>query len=269
MGHTRALTGQGTITLALVVATLIVTKTTARVAGAPGDSGALGNAEDRIDRTLPWHRGLPIWLSATIADLTISGSDRTDLIVEIVRHAPAGADLAKYPVVIDERPDGLHIENVQLADERDPKLKAEITVKAPSSAAFAAIRVFEGRVTLTNLKESCDADLRRGPIQANHLAGRIRLESGIGGVTVDDSELTPGGMMRLRVFNGPLQVRFNHRPESARILAVTLNGTITSDLPLRKADKFGPRFAEATIGAGDPVMSLDVVKGDIKIATGR
>jgi hypothetical protein len=260
---------QGTISLALVLALSTFTMTTTRAAEVPGNPEASGNAEDRTSRTLPWRAGVPIWLEATVADLTVTGTDRSDLSVEVVRHAPVGADLEKYPVVVEERADGLHIGNVQLAEGRDPKLKAEITVKAPSNAAFAAIRVFEGRVTLSNLKESCDVDLRRGPIQATHLAGRIRLESGIGGVSVEDSELTPGGMMRLRVFNGPVQVRFAHRPGNARILAVTLNGTITSDLPLTRADKFGPRFAEATIGTGDPVMSLDVVKGDIKIVTVR
>jgi hypothetical protein len=236
-----------------------------------GAAGASGYAEssDRIARTLSWHPGVPVWLEATIADLTVTGADRGDVGVEIVRNAPLAADLKKYPVVIDERPDGLHIVNVQSADQRDPKLKTTITVRAPSNAAFAAIRVFEGRVTLTNLKESCEVDLRRGPIQALHLAGRIRLETGIGNLSVDDSELTPGGMMRLRVFNGLLQVRFPRRPENARILAVTLNGTITSDLPLTRTDKFGPRFVEATIGTGDPVMSLDVVKGDIRITAAR
>jgi len=236
-----------------------------------GAGPATGNADssDRITRTLSWHAGVQIWLEATIADLTVTGSDRSDIGVEVVRDAPLPSDLAKYPVVIEERSDGLHIVNIQGADERDPKLKAAMTINAPANAAFAAIRVFEGRVTLTNLRDACDVDLRRGPIQAHRLAGRIRLETGIGNLSVDDSELTPGGMMRLRVFNGLLQVRFPRRPGNARILAVTLNGTITSDLPLTRADKFGPRFAEATIGSGDPVMSLDVVKGDIKITAAR
>ena len=72
--------------------------------------------------------------------------------------------------------------------------------------------------------------------------------------------------MRLRVFNGPIRVRFARPPASARILAVTFNGAVSSDIPLAMRDSFGPRFGEATIGSGDPVMSLDVVKGDIAIS---
>ena len=76
-------------------------------------------------------------------------------------------------------------------------------------------------------------------------------------------------MMRLRVFNGPLRVRFARAPANARILAVTFNGTITSDIPLTKKDQFGPRFGETTIGDGDPVMSIDVVTGDIAITVAK
>jgi hypothetical protein len=230
---------------------------------------ATADVTDRVSRVVPLTVGTPIRVDATIADVTIVGSNRPDVLVEIVRRAPTAADLATYPVVIGERADGLHITAVQAPSGgeagRDAALKTEITIAAPATAVFEAVRVFEGRIRLTNLKAAVDVDLRRGPVEATGLAGRIRLESGIGSVDVKDSELTRGGMMRLRVFNGPLRVRFARAPSSARILAVTFNGAITSDIPLTKKDRFGPRFGETTIGDGDPVMSMDVVTGNIEI----
>jgi len=237
------------------------------VALVPCASIAVITAEtrDRVTKVVGLQAGVPIRIEATVADVTITGSNRPDVLVDIVRHAPAADDLAKYPVRIEQTPDMVHIAAVQVADARDANLRSEIAIAAPSTANFQAIRVFEGRVRLTNLRTACDVDLRRGAVEASALAGRIRLESGIGSIDVKDSELTPGGMMRLRVFNGPLRVRFPRMPASARILAVTLRGTITSDIPLAKKDQFGPRFGEATIGSGDPVMSMDVVNGDIAI----
>jgi hypothetical protein len=232
-------------------------------------SPMLADATDRVVKTVAVPEGTPIRIEATMAMLTVTGSNRPDVLVEIVRHAPSASALARYPAVIEQRSDGLHISVVQAADGRDADLKADITVRVPAGALVQAIRVFEGRVRVTNLKRACDVDLRRGPIEAVGLAGRIRLESGIGSVDVRDSELTPGGMMRLRVFNGPLRVRFARRPASARILAVTFNGAIASDIPLTTKDQFGPRFGETTLGAGDPVMSLDVVKGDISISVSQ
>jgi len=238
-----------------------------RVRLSPRPAGR-ADTSDRLTRTVHLTPGTPIRVDATIADLTIAGSNRTDVLVDIVRHAPSAADLAKYPALVDQRPDALHISAVQANDGRDAKLKADITIRAPAEAVFQAIRVFEGRVGLTNLKGVCDVDLRRGAIDAAGLAGRVRLEAGIGSLDLKQPELTPGGMMRLRVFNGPLRVRFARPPANARILAVTLNGTITSDIPLTMRDKFGPRFGETTIGSGAPVMSVDVVKGDIIIKVG-
>ena len=226
------------------------------------------DTSDRLTRTVHLTPGTPIHVDATIAELTIAGSNRTDVLVDIVRHAPSAADLAKYPALVDQRPDALHISAVQAHDGRDAKLKADITISAPVEAVFQAIRVFEGRVRVANLKAMCDVDLRRGAIDATGLAGRVRLEAGIGSLDLKQPELTPGGMMRLRVFNGPLRVRFARPPANARILAVTLNGTITSDIPLTMKDTFGPRFGETTIGSGEPVMSVDVVKGDIIIKVG-
>jgi len=236
----------------------------AAVAGAALRPG-LADTTDRLTRTVHLPPSTPISVDATIAELTITGSNRTDVVVDIVRNAPSAADLAKYPALVEERPDALHISAIQADDGRDARLKTQIGISAPSEAIFQAIRVFEGRVKVTNLKAACDVDLRRGAIDATGLAGRVRLEAGIGSLDLKQPELTPGGMMRLRVFNGPLRVRFARPPANARILAMTLNGTITSDIALTMKDAFGPRFGEATIGSGEPVMSVDVVKGDITI----
>ena len=231
------------------------------------------DAVDRVTRIVPLRSGLPIRIEATVADVTIVGSNRPDVLVEIVRRAPTSADLARYPVAIDDRGEALRITVLQAPVRgepgRDANLKTEIAITAPATAVFQAVRVFEGRVKVTNLKTAVDVDLRRGPVEAAGLAGRIRLEAGIGSIDVKDSTLTPGGMMRLRLFNGPLRVRFARLPSSARILAVTFNGTITSDIPLTKKDQFGPRFGETTIGDGDPVLSMDVVTGDIAITVAK
>jgi hypothetical protein len=48
-------------------------------------------------------------------------------------------------------------------------------------------------------------------------------------------------------------------------MALALNGAITSDIPLTVRDTWGPRWAETTIGKGQPVISLDVVTGTVEI----
>jgi len=231
---------------------------------APGFARA-AEVTDRVARTLALPPSRAIRVDATVADVTIVGSSRADVAVEIVRRAPTAADFARFPARIDESADLLRIDAAQGGEGRDPSLKTTIVIQAPAATVVQAVRVFEGTVKISSLTEACDVDLRRGAIEASDLSGRIRLESGIGRIDVTRSTLTAGGMMRLRVFNGPLRVRLARAPDNARILAVTFNGTIASDIPLTMKDQFGPRFGETTIGRGEPVMSLDVVKGDIEI----
>jgi hypothetical protein len=226
-----------------------------------------GDVTDRTSRVLA--AGAPIAIDATIADVTITGSNRSDVQIEVERRAPARSDLARFPVTIDARPDRIRVAVVQERDGRDAALKSTVTIAAPIRSVLDAVRVFEGRVRLTNVKGACDVDVRRGAIDGTGLAGRVRLESGIGGVDLRNPDLTAGGMMRLRVFNGPLRVRFAQTPVNGRILAVTLNGAIKSDIPLAMKDQFGPRFGESTLGSGDPVLSMDVVKGDISLTVGK
>jgi hypothetical protein len=224
---------------------------------------------DRTSRTVAVGAATDIRVDATIADVTLTASNRSDVRVEIERRAPARADFAGFPVAIEASDGGVNVAVTQAGDARDPRLKATIAINAPMSARFTSVRVFEGRVRLTNLRSEADIDVRRGTIEAERLAGRMRLASELGGIDVRDAELTPDGMLRLRVFNGPLHVRFGAPPANARILAVTLNGRVTSDIPLVMKDRFGPRFGEATLGSGEPVLSMDVVKGDIALTVGK
>lgn len=231
-------------------------------------SGA-ADAVDRISRVVPIAAAGAIRVDATEADLTISAAERPEVQIDVERRAPTHDDLARFPLVVNPNEDGLHVSVRQQDEGHDPRLKATIAISAPMAARFSSVRVFEGRVRISDVRSAADIAIQRGGIDATRVAGRIRLDSELGGIEVRDADLTTDGMLRLRVFNGPLHVRLGHRPPNARILAVTFNGDITSDIPLTMKDRFGPRFGEATIGSGDPVLSMDVVKGDISLAVGK
>ena len=82
------------------------------------------------------------------------------------------------------------------------------------------------------------------------------------------ARLSPDGLLRLRAFNGDVRLQLAAVPADARILALALNGTISSAVPLTLKTGWGPRFGEATLGRGAPVISIDVVTGRVEITTG-
>ncbi len=225
-------------------------------------------SEERFTRTVPLGPDTSIRIEATIANVVVEGTARSDLAIEIVRRAPTDRDLAKYPIVFDAGEGEIRVAAVQADGGVDPALKTEIHVTAPQSARVELLKVFEGRIRLTNLHGTSNVELRRGPIEAAGLGGRVRLQTELGPIEVRGAELVAGGMMHLRAFNGDVRVRFARRPSDARILAVTYNGTIVSDIPLATKDKFGPHFGETTLGRGEPVLSIDIVKGNVAIKVG-
>jgi hypothetical protein len=211
-----------------------------------------------LSRTLPLPPGTAVTVESTVGDVEIRGWDRADLQVEI--DAPALLEPR-----IDEGPGSVRISAVQPGGAMDRSVRTRIAIRAPARATFEAIRLLDGRLTIDGLSGAATADVRQGGIEASRVSGRLRLETGFGDVKVDGAALDPDGLLRLRAFNGSVRLAFARAPQDARILALTFNGSIQSDIPLTRHESFGPRFGEAILGKGEPVVSLDSITGDITI----
>lgn len=210
--------------------------------------------------------GRPVSIAVTVGHVTIEGWAQPGLQVEVV---PEGRNAGRPDALVmgvDDGPEGVTIRAVQPAGGRDPERRARVHVRLPAGAFIRQASVFEGRLSLSGLTGQLQATIQRGPINARGLSGIVRLETQSGDLTLEDAVLSPDGLLRLRTFNGAIVLKLATRPEHARILALTLNGAITSTLPLSERAGFGPRFREGILGRGEPLISLDAVRGDITIA---
>jgi hypothetical protein len=226
---------------------------------------ASGDVTDRFSRQIPIDSDTRITVDITIGAVQVTTWDRQEVAVEIVRRAPSAAQLALFPVKVEQGADGLLIRASQPDSGRDAALRADVALKVPADARLQDVSVFEGRIELTGLRGACSAHIERGDIVASGVAGTIRLETAIGNIRLEGATLTPDGMMRLRTFNGDVALELAVRPTDARILALSMGGAITSEIPLTKRERAGPRFGEATLGKGEPVISIDVVNGNVAI----
>lgn len=213
-----------------------------------------------LSRTIALPPGVPITIDSTVGDVDIRGWEKPDLAIEI--DAPAGIEPR-----VDEGPAAIRISAVQADGGMDRAVRTRIVIHAPAKATFEAVRLLDGRLTIDGLSGAMTADVRQGAIDASRVSGRLRLETGFGSVKVDAATLSPDGLLRLRAFNGNVRLGFARTPSDARILALTFNGKIQSEIPLTRRESFGPRFGETTLGKGEPVVSIDVITGDITIVT--
>jgi len=220
---------------------------------------------DRQTQTIPLPAGKTLSIDVTIGTVRIDGWDKADVEIVVERRAPAPAQLARVPLVIEDLPAKVSIRALQSDNTTDPALRADVTVRVPRNAVIERVQVLEGRIAIEGFSGSLTADIRRGPIDGKTLSGTLRLEAGIGTVTLTDTRLSSNGLLRLRSFNGDVRLTLAERPADARIMALALNGHVTSDIPLTRRDTWGPRWGETTLGKGEPVISLDVVTGLIEI----
>jgi hypothetical protein len=191
------------------------------------------------------------------ADVTIVASDDP-----MVRVAPQGARDAAAAQGMRLIVDGAVVRLRDAGAAVSPRLR--LRVQAPRAMAIE-LSLRAGDVRLDSLAGRVTARVVRGSIEALGLTGRTVLEVESGPIAARDVRLAGGHSLKCRTFNGDVGVELTESPVSARVLALTLNGAVTSTLPLTTRAAFGPRFAEATIGAGEHVLSIDVVRGDIRI----
>jgi len=227
--------------------------------------GATLDVTDRQTQTIPLPHGKPLSIEVTVGTVRIDGWDKPDVEVIVERRAPDKAQLARVAVAIEDAPARVSVRALQTENTTDPAFRADITVRVPRDALIDRVQVLEGRIAIDGFTGTLTGDIRRGPIDGKNVSGTLRLEAGIGSVTITDARLSEKGLLRLRSFNGEVRLSLAVRPADARIMALVLNGHVNSDIPLTRHETWGPRWGEATLGKGEPVISLDVVTGLIEI----
>ena len=220
---------------------------------------------DTQTRIVALPAGKALTIEITIGSVRIDGWDRADAEIAVERHAPTAAQLDRLPVAIDDAAERVSVRATQTGGTTDPALRTDVVVRVPHAANIAHVRVMEGRISINRFAGTVNADIRRGPIEGRDVSGTLRLECGIGSVVVTGARLSATGLLRLRAFNGDVRLTLAERPTDARIMALALNGTIKSEIPLTMKNTWGPRWGETTIGKGEPVISLDVVSGAVEI----
>jgi len=205
----------------------------------------------------------PLDVRVTVGEVEIRASDRADIVVEVEREAPDAAGLARIPLDVADTEDVLIINASQRDGGNAADLRTKVVLLVPLVTVFRQVSVFEGRIEVDGLRGAIQARIDRGPIKARGVAGVVRFETVAGDVTVERALLRSDGLLRVRTFNGNVRMGLAEAPRDARVLLLTLKGTIASDIALQEREGFGPRFREGTFGTAQPLLSIDAVRGDL------
>ena len=237
----------------------------ALLAGCATALHGMSGASAQSTRTVLLGPDAPVRIRVDVGTVTVTGSARTDVAVRIVRQAPDAGSLRELEERVAVTPDGLEVTVVPRGRTHDATLTATVVVELPSAQPVADLQLFEGPLRLASLSGPVRATVTRGSIEASSLGGSVRFETVMGDIAVRHGSRPLDAPLRLRTFNGDINLSLPSPLPNARILALALNGAVTSTLPLTTRTIVGPRFSEATFGSGNPVVNLEAVNGNIRI----
>ena len=168
--------------------------------------GATVDVTDRQTQTIPLPPGKPLSIEVTVGTVRIDGWDKPEVEIVVQRHAPDKAQLARVALAIEDTPARVSVRALQTENTTDPALRAEVTVRVPRNALIDRVQVLEGRIAVEGFNGTLTGDIRRGPIDGKNVSGTLRLEAGIGAVTITEARLSEKGLLRLRSFNGDVRL---------------------------------------------------------------
>lgn len=234
----------------------------------PAAAFAAQAADDGRVQSFALAAGAPLALRTIAGTVRVEGvPGRTDVQLRVARRGDR-AVLAAAPILVDTTGAGVRIDVTPGLAAGTRGVSTDVVLQLPPDVTIDAIDIDDGRLDLDGLRGAVRARVTRGGIRATAVSGVVRLETSMGDVVVTRARLTADGLLRLRTFNGDVRLAFEAPPDDARIMALALNGTISSTIPLTSKDGWGPRWGEASIGRADRVVSLDVVTGTIRIEVG-
>lgn len=185
-------------------------------------------------------------------------SDPDEVTIEVIEHDGGVTICTRYPGA--ENRCGVGESGRMNVHNND--VSVDYVVRVPRGVKFAGRAVnggveaneMRGDVFASSVNGSIEVS-SSGAVEANTVNGSIRARMGVARWRDE---------MRFRTVNGRIDLTV---PEDtgAEVTASTVNGDISTDLPLRVQGRFGPKRMTGTIGAGGGKLSLETVNGGIRL----
>jgi hypothetical protein len=201
------------------------------------------NDTERVDRTLQIRAGGQLKLKNFSGRVTITGSNRSDMVVHAVRRAKRDR-LDHIRLEIEETGSGVVIE----ANRRDPSwseknenvVDTEFDIEVPADVNLD-IDVFSSDVTVKDVR------------------GKQRVHTFSGGVDLSGGEKD----VNVETFSGDITVRLV-QGASASVDFDSFSGSLHTDMPMTYRSS-GRRHVRAAIGAGGNDYYFKTFSGDLRI----
>jgi hypothetical protein len=244
------------------------------VAGWPTPMAAVQGESERVHQVVPLAAGGTIKLHNFSGNVTITGTDRSEVVIDAVRKAPKDR-LERIKLDISTSGSTVIIEankkpGAWLNWWGNNVVETDFEIQVPRQSALE-IDVFSSPVTVTGVSGSHRFGSFSGNLTLSGISGPIKAKTFSGEIRIDLASANRPDL-NLSTFSGQIDVRVPSEVR-ANLDFDSFSGDLTSDLPLTLNSKRGHRLlAQLNAGgqaAGSPTGASDVrlktFSGDVRI----
>ena len=224
---------------------------------------------ERVSRTLPLDAGGTLRLRTFSGRVTITTTDRSEVVVDAVRRAPRER---LNRIALDIHGEGSHTVVIE-ANRRDrgwsmfsgsSVVDTDFDIKVPRRTNLD-VNAFSASLTVDGVEGSQKLNAFSSRMTLSEIAGPVRAHTFSGSIIVRAKAWEPNQTVDLDTFSGNIEL---HLPESARgrVTFNSFSGHLDSDLPLTLRSSGGRRSLTAELGGGgDGVVRLKTFSGNVRI----
>ena len=211
-----------------------------------------------------------------IAEKNVRRGDARDVYFEVIQ---SGGNLTVCAIFYEETRCEEDSYSTRSRNNEQNRVSVDMRVQLPRNARWEASSV-NGGVSVRDGGEEVIAKSVNGGVSVSQARGPVRASTVNGSVTVSTSEgpvsastvngsvtarmdkLSGNEDMSFTTVNGTVRVEVP-RDFDAEVRFDTMNGSISTDFPIRLSGRFGPKHAEGTIGKGGRTIRAKSVNGSV------
>jgi hypothetical protein len=230
--------------------------------------GALDETE-RVSRTIALEPGGTLRLKNFSGRVTITGTDRSEVVIDAVRRAPQSRlDRIK----LDIHTSGSSVVVVD-ANQRDRSwwdfaagnnvVETDFDIKVPRRTQLD-LQVFSSPVSVTGVEGPHTVHGFSSAVVLNDVSGSVRAHTFSGSVTIREKTWDPGQTIDVDTFSGSIEL---HVPDSARgtVTFNSFSGRLNSEMPLTMHSSSRRSLRAELGGGGGGTLRFKTFSGSVKI----
>lgn len=196
-------------------------------------------------------------------DVSITGWDREDVLVEAIKRAPSRRGLDDARVVVEPAEGSLSIHTLYAGNETGRPASVEYRITVPRSATLDEVKLVNGGLSIDGVTGPVKATAVNGPIHAQRLAGRAELSTVNGALEAEFAAVSRTRPISLSSVNGPIRLSI---PCGAGVSLSAHNrsGGIDSQVGQVSREQDGQRL-HTQVNRGGAQIRLENVNGGISI----